>query len=87
MTISELRAYLGLLRSFRELGNPVTNLEANRDMRNKVPPLARELEPQQTQVVLVLGACVREVHAPQPFRLYGSPSGFPPPDRTGDARL
>lgn len=47
VTISQLKAHLGLLRAFKELKNRVTDLEANRDVRDKVPPLARELEPQQ----------------------------------------
>jgi hypothetical protein len=47
VTISQLKAHLRLLRGFKELKNRVTDLEANQDVRNKVPPLAQELEPQQ----------------------------------------
>ena len=47
MAISQLKAHLGLLRCFRELKNRVADFGANQDVRDKVPPLARELELQQ----------------------------------------
>lgn len=46
-TISQLKAHLGLLKAFGELKNRVTDLEANQDVRNELPSLARELEPQR----------------------------------------
>jgi len=45
VTAPQLKAHLGLLRAFRELKNRVTDLEANQDVRNKLPSLAQELEP------------------------------------------
>lgn len=60
-TISQLKAHLGLLRAFRELKNRVTDLEANRDAHDKLPLLARELDPQQRWVwflELALERCV-----------------------------
>ena len=47
VTIPQLKAHLGLLKAFRELKNRVTYLEANQDVRDKVPLLAQELGPQQ----------------------------------------
>ena len=46
VSITQLKAHLGLLRAFRELKSRVTDLEANQDVRNKLPSLAQELEPQ-----------------------------------------
>ena len=46
VTAPQLKAHLGLLRAFRELKERVTDLEANQDVRNKLPSLAQELEPQ-----------------------------------------
>jgi len=46
VTTTQLRAHLGLLRAFRELKERVTDLEANQDVRNKLPSLAQELGPQ-----------------------------------------
>ena len=46
VTAAQLKAHLGLLRAFRELKDRVTNLEANQDVRNKLPQLAQELAPQ-----------------------------------------
>ena len=46
VTTAQLKAHLGLLRAFRELKNRVTDLEANQDVRNKLPSLAQELGPQ-----------------------------------------
>jgi hypothetical protein len=45
VSVSQLRVHLGLLRAFRELRNRVTDLEANPEVRAKLPPLAQELEP------------------------------------------
>jgi len=47
VTPSQLKTHLGLLRAFRELKTRVTDLEANQDVRNKLPPLARTLEPEE----------------------------------------
>jgi len=47
VTVSQLKTHLGLLRAFKELKNRVTGLEAHRDTREKFPPLAQELEPQE----------------------------------------
>jgi len=47
VTISQLKTHLGLLRAVKELKNRVTDLEANQDVRNKLPPLAQELEPEK----------------------------------------
>lgn len=61
VTISQLKAHLGLLRAFRELKNRVTDLETNRDTRDKLSLLARELEPQQRWVwflELALERCI-----------------------------
>ena len=61
VTISQLKAHLGLLRAFRELKNRVTDLETNRDTRDKLPSLARELESQQRWVwflELALERCI-----------------------------
>ena len=46
VTAPQLKAHLGLLRAFRELKNRVTDLEANQDVRDKLPSLAQELGPQ-----------------------------------------
>ena len=43
VTPSQLKTHLGLLRAFRELKTRVTDLEANLDMRDRLPPLAQEL--------------------------------------------
>ena len=47
VTVHQLKTHLGLLRAFRELKDRVTNLEANQDVRDKLPSLARELGPQE----------------------------------------
>ncbi|KAF9790368.1 hypothetical protein BJ322DRAFT_1168850 [Thelephora terrestris] len=47
VSVSQLRVHLGLLRAFRELRNRVTDLEANPEVREKLPPLAQELEPSE----------------------------------------
>jgi len=47
VTPSQLKAHLSLLRAFRELKTRVTDLEANQGVRNKLPPLAQELTPQE----------------------------------------
>jgi len=48
VTISQLKAHLGLLRAFRKLKNRVTDLETNQDVREKLPSLAQELgQPQR----------------------------------------
>jgi len=46
VTAAQLKAHLGLLKAFRELKNRITDLEANQDVRNKLPSLAQELGPQ-----------------------------------------
>jgi len=46
VTVPQLKAHLGLLRAFRELKDRVTDLEANQDVRDKLPPLAQELGPE-----------------------------------------
>ena len=46
VTTTQLKVHLGLLRAFRELKNRVTDLEANQDVRNKLPSMAQELGPQ-----------------------------------------
>jgi len=46
VTPPQLKAHLGLLRAFRELKDRVTDLEANQDVRDKLPSLAQELGPQ-----------------------------------------
>ena len=61
VTTSQLKAHFGLLRAFGELKNQVTDLEANRDAHDKLPSLARELEPQQRWVwflELALERCI-----------------------------
>jgi len=47
VTPSQLKTHLGLLRAFRELKTRVTDLEANQDVQNKLPPLARDLGPEE----------------------------------------
>jgi len=47
VTPSQLKTHLGLLGAFRELKTRVTDLEANQDVQNKLPPLARDLGPQE----------------------------------------
>lgn len=47
VTAPQLKTHLGLLKAFRELKGRVTDLEANRDVRDKLPPLAQELGPQE----------------------------------------
>jgi hypothetical protein len=47
VTVSQLKTHLGLLRAFKQLKNRVTDLEAHEDARNKLPPLAQELGPQE----------------------------------------
>jgi len=47
VTPSQLKTHLGLLRAFRELKARVTDLEANQDVRGKLPQLAQDLGPQQ----------------------------------------
>ena len=46
VTTSQLKTHLGLLKAFRELKDRVTDLEANQDVRNKLPSMAQELGPQ-----------------------------------------
>ena len=43
----QLKTHLGLLRAFRELRGRVTDLKANKDVRDKLPSLAQQLEPQE----------------------------------------
>lgn len=45
--VSQLKVHLGPLRAFRELRNRVTDLGVHLDVREKLPPLAQELEPQE----------------------------------------
>jgi len=69
VSISQLKAHLGLLKAFRELKNRVTDLEANQDVRDKLPSLARMLEPQQRWIwflELALERCILR-----------NPSGYP----------
>ena len=47
VTVSQLKTHLGLLRAFRELKDRVVDLEANNDVRDKLPPMAQELGPQE----------------------------------------
>jgi len=47
VTVYQLKIHLGLLRAFKELKDRVTDLEAHKDVRNKLPPLAQELGPQE----------------------------------------
>ena len=47
VTPSQLKTHLGLLRAFRELKDRVTDLEVSQDARDKLPPLAQELGPQE----------------------------------------
>ena len=47
VSVSQLKTHLGLLRAFRELRGRVTDLEANKDVRDKLPSLAQQLEPQE----------------------------------------
>ena len=47
VAVTELKTHLGLLRAFRELKDRVTDLEANQDMRDKLPSQAQELGPQE----------------------------------------
>ena len=47
VTVSQLKTHLGLLRAFRELKDRVVNLEANQEVRDKLPPMAQELGPQE----------------------------------------
>ena len=61
VTISQLKAHLGLLRAFRELENRVTDLEANRDVRDKLPPLGQKLGSQQRWVWFLELALERQV--------------------------
>ena len=46
VTAPQLKAHLGQLKAFRELKERVTDLEANQDVRRKLPSLAQELGPQ-----------------------------------------
>lgn len=43
----QLKVHLGLLRAFRELRDGVTDLETNPDACDKLPSLAKGLEPQE----------------------------------------
>ena len=47
VTVSQLKTHLRLLRTFRELKDWVVDLEANQDVRDKLPPMAQELGPQE----------------------------------------
>ena len=47
VTASQLKTHLGLLRAFRELKDRVIDLEANQDVRDKLPPMAQELGPHE----------------------------------------
>ena len=47
VTAPQLKTHLGLLKAFRELKDRVTDLEANHDVRDKVPSQAQGLEPQE----------------------------------------
>ena len=47
VSISQLKTHLGLLRAAKELKTRVTDLEANQDVRDKLPSLARELGPEK----------------------------------------
>ena len=47
VTVSQLKTHLGLLRAFRELKDRVIDLEANQDVRGRLPPMAQELGPQE----------------------------------------
>ena len=84
VTPSQLKTHLGLLRAFRELKTRVTDLEANQDVRNKLPPLALALRPEERWTwfsELALERCVlcdpwtRSVL--MDFGFVGSIAGFP----------
>ena len=47
VTVPQLKTHLGLLRAFGELKDQVVDLGANHDVRDKLPPIAQELEPQE----------------------------------------
>ena len=47
VTASQLKTHLGLLRAFRELKDRVIDLETHQDVRDKLPPMAQQLGPQE----------------------------------------
>ena len=70
VTVPQLKTHLGLLRAFRELKDRVIDLDANQDVRDKLPPLAQELGPQERWtwfLELALERC--ELHNLAPIRV------------------
>ena len=61
VTVSQLKTHLGLLRAFKELKDRVTDLETHKDVRNKLPPLAQELGPQERRTWFLELALERRV--------------------------
>ena len=74
VTASQLKTHLGLLRAFRELKDRVTDLEANQDVRDKLPSQAQELGPQERWTWFLELALERSVLSdPCPYAVSAEP--------------
>ena len=68
VTVSQLKTHLGLLRAFRVLKDRVTDLETRQEVRNKLPPSAQELGPQERWTWFLELALERSVPCHPPVR-------------------